>query len=578
MQAEPGLPRGGPSGRSDRARTGTKQHPRAILFIVVAAALLTLLNAFKPLTIDDPIYHALANQIARDPFDPYGFTIHWYQSRQPAFDVLIAPALPYWLAIPARLFAGSPLACKLWLFPISLLLVGATYSLFRRWARGLERPLVLMAVFSAAVLPSFNLMLDVPVLALSLGALALLANAVDRELASLAIAAGVLAGLATETKYTGLLSPVALVVYAGVHRRWSLGALAAAVALAMFGAWEAWMLHLYGDSHFHHHMALAEGTPGAKLTLTLGLVSDLGGVGAPVVLLGLAALGVSRTRLGLISLVFVLGYVVLASVSPRTDLLSVRSLHWRLSVPLSICCAYGIGMFGSLWATVARLAKRRTGSVAACLGRWRKSRDVQFLVLWLALEILGYYAFTPFPAVRRILGVLVAATALFGRLASRSCRSPGRRRMVRAIAACGVVFGLLVAAVDFRDADVARLAVEKARERIGPTAPASTVWYVGHWGFQYYADRAGMRSVDPGKSLLRRGDWLLMLDHRIAQQHVTLPREHVEEMEPPLEITDGIPVGTVGNFYVGNLPIRPLRESRFRLWIYRVRDDVVAMP
>jgi hypothetical protein len=578
MPAKPGLSPDEPSGHIRRAWTRSTQKPHATLFIVCGAALLTLLNALKPLTIDDPLYHALASQIARDPFDPYGFTVHWYQSPQPAFDVLIAPALPYWLAVPVRLFAGSPLACKLWLFPISLLLVGATYSLFGRWARGLERPLVVMTVFSAAMLPSFNLMLDIPVLAASLGALALFARAVDSDRTSLAITAGVLAGLATETKYNGLLSPVVLLLYAGMHRRWRLGVLAAAIAFSIFGAWEAWMMHLYGDSHFHHHMAMAEGTPGAKLTLTLGLVSALGGVGAPVVLLGLAALAVSGRRLGFVALVLLMGYVVLASVSPRTDLIRVRSLHWRISVPLAVCCAYGLVFFGSLWATVARLARRHAGGNTAPLDRWRNSRDVQFLILWLALEVVGYYAFTPFPAVRRILGVLVAAIAVFGRLASRSCRSPARQQGIRAIAACSFVFGLLFYAVDFRDADVARLAVDRARERIGPTAPDSTVWYVGHWGFQFYADRANMRSVDPGKSLLRRGDWLLMLDHRIAQQHVTLPMAHVEEIDPPLEIRDWIPVGTVGSFYTDNLPIRTLRESRFRLWIYRVRDDFVAMP
>jgi hypothetical protein len=539
---------------------------------------LTLLNAQKPLTIDDPLYYALASQIARHPFDPYGFTVHWYQSPQPAFDVLIAPALPCWLSVPVRLFAGSPLACKLWLFPFSVLLVGASYSLFRRWARGLERPLVVMTVFSAAVLPSYNLMLDVPELALSLGALALFARAIERDRAWVAITAGILAGLATETKYTGLLSPVVLLLYAGVQRRWSLGVLAAAVAFAMFGAWEAWMMHLYGDSHFHHHMGVAAATPGDKLLLTVALVSILGGIGAPIVLLALAALGVSRRGLGFVSVLILLGDAVLSAVSPRTDWMRIRSLHWSVSAPIAIDCAYGMALLTSLSAVAMHLARRRPSAVAAFVGRWRRRRDVQFLILWLALELLGYYAFTPFPAVRRVLGVFVTAIVLLGRLASRSCRSPGRRQAIRSIAAFGLLFGFLVYAVDFREAVVERLAVERARERTGPAASGSTIWYAGHWGFQFYADRAGMRSVEPGRSLLRRGDWLLMPDHRINQQHIALPADHLEEMTPPLEIDDWIPVGTIGNYYTTILPLRPLREPRLRLWIYRVRDDFVAMP
>src|SRR5207253_3104362 len=126
--------------------------------------------------------------------------------------------------------------------------------------------------------------------------------------------------------------------------------------------------------------------------------------------------------------------------------------------------------------------------------------------LWLGLEAAGAVALTPFPAVRRVLGVLVVATLLVGRLASHTYRRP---RLVYGLTAGGVGLGLLFYAGDLRDAVAQKQAVAAAVPPAG-----STVWFIGHWSFQYYAERAGMRPVVPDESRLRAGDWLIGPDER----------------------------------------------------------------
>src|SRR5262249_52368722 len=60
------------------------------------------------------------------------------------------------------------------------------------------------------------------------------------------------------------------------------------------------------------------------------------------------------------------------------------------------------------------------------LAWWRAGRGTWFLLLWLGLEVAGYFALSPFAATRRVLGVLVVITLLAGRLASRTRRArPG---------------------------------------------------------------------------------------------------------------------------------------------------------
>ncbi|HJT78070.1 MAG TPA: glycosyltransferase family 39 protein, partial [Gemmataceae bacterium] len=190
--------------------------------LFLLACLVTLLNAAKPLLIDDAAYYYYARQAADHPLDPYGFAAFWWQRPYVANDVLAPPGLPYWWAAAVRLFGERPVLWKLWLLPFVLLLAGALYALFRRFCRGLELPLTWLTVLSPALLPGVNLMLDIPALALSLASVVLFFRAADRDALALAALAGLVAGLAMETKYTGFLAPVVMLLYAALYGKWRL--------------------------------------------------------------------------------------------------------------------------------------------------------------------------------------------------------------------------------------------------------------------------------------------------------------------------------------------------------------------
>src|SRR5438128_12318951 len=139
--------------------------------LFVLALLFTLLNAFKPLCIDDTLYHYHAEQIARHPLDPYGFRIFWNDRPEPAIQALAPVLMQYWWAIGIRIFGQHPFWWKLWLFPYALLLVFSLHSLLRRFAGSHEMILTWMVILSPVFLPSFNLMLDVLLAALVLFAM-----------------------------------------------------------------------------------------------------------------------------------------------------------------------------------------------------------------------------------------------------------------------------------------------------------------------------------------------------------------------------------------------------------------------
>jgi hypothetical protein len=524
----------------------------------------TLLDAVKPLHMDDTAYYYYAAQIARHPLDPYGFQIFWYDRLQPATTVLAPPVLPYWWAAGIRLFGEHPFLWKLWLLPFSLLLVTALGRLFRRFAPGLDRPLLLLTVFSPTLLPSFNLMLDVPALALGLFALTLFLTACDLARMDLAVGAGLLAGAAMQTKYTGLLVPVALLLAALVYGRIRLGLVAAGTAALVFVGWECFVALRYGQSHFRFHILHPAQRPAQGLRLAAGLLTIPGAAAPVLILLGLLGLrwpGRWVTAAGCVGatvyLLLAFGPAAFAGVAWR---------GWDAAGTLSLAAGFfalsGCVLFGILLGIVRRFLRR-----GAARGLSRARRDAVFLTSWLLLEIVGYFVLTPFPAVRRLLGPVVVVSLLLGRMAAYTGRSHAARRGVWGVAVAGVLLGLLYFFVDLREARAQEEAAERAADQLREAG--GTVWFVGHWGFQYYAERAGMRPVVPELSELQPGDWLVGPYGQFGRQQIVIPDGAVEEAATLL-LADGLPLRTVPSFYLGVMPLEHHQGPRLTVRVYRV--------
>ena len=564
--------------------------------LLLLACLYTLLDCAKPLVIDDTAYSYYAHQAAEHPLDPYGFAVFWWQRPSTANDVLAPPVLPYWWSAAVRLLGESPVLWKLWLLPVSLLFVWALYALFRRFARGLEVPLTWLTVLSPVFLPGLNLMLDVPALALSLAAVVLFLRAADRDSPALAALAGLVAGLAMETKYTGFLAPAVMLIYAALHRKLWLWPAAVVPAVQVFAGWEFLMALLYGQSHFLNAFRDANSSLEQKAGLWLPLLGLLGSAAPAVSLLGLTALRVRRRVLVLGGAVALLAYAVTACMGGtlQLDEILLFPVH-KLPAETSLE-AVTFGLLGAMGIGVGAAVGLRLGLPVAghfpWLRRWRLYRDRWFLLLWLGVEVAGFFTLTPFPAVRRILGVVVVATLIAGRLASRTCRSRARVRVVYGLAAFSAVLGLSFAALDWWEGWAEKMLAERAAAEARARG-GGTVWFVGHWGFQYYAERCGMRPVVPayvpyrgemlyvplpGPSRLEEGDWLVMPEWRLTQQRVEVDPQRMEEVLR-VTVADPVPLRTVMCYYSGTTAVehRP-RKPRLEAILYRVTGEFVPSP
>ena len=529
------------------------------------AVLVTLGNAGKPPVVDDTAYLLFARHLSAHPLDPYGWELFWYRQPEPAMAVLLPPVLPYWLAAGVAMFGEHPVLLKLWLFPWVWLLARSAWALLARFAPGWQRPGTVLLLLGPAMLPLINFMLDVPAAALGLAAAAAFVRGCEAGDWRRVAVAGVLAGLAMQTKYTALTVPAVLTAFA--VRRGRVRPLVGVLLLAggLFVGWEHWLHGRYGESHFVHHVRDQSNGPTDRLARAAGLVrplaAQLGGLAAAWGLLAAATLGVGRRTLIVGAGLLAAGYGAVAVV-PGPDAVLVRSATGRTVLDLP-----GLVFLPAGFAVLVL-----AGGVGV---RQCRTPDGRFLVAWLLVETVGYFALTPFPASRRVVPVVLPLGLLIARAVANGPR-PVPRWPVGFGVACGV--GLL--ALDAWDARVEPAGVDAAAAIIGDPG-RHAVWTQGHWGWQYAADRRGWTLLDPGRSRIAAGDWVVL---PVEPDAAGFHRPYHSGAKVAVDPTVLVPAGewawadrlagqTVPNLYGGVYPVVGRTHPRLRVRVFRAARD-----
>lgn len=542
---------------NDRLAGGIAGRRSWAAFALIPATILCLVNAAKPLVVDDTAYHAYAVQISKQPADPYGFTIDWYERPKPAFEVLAPPVLPYWWAAAIRLFGDEPGFAKIWLWPFCAALAISVRWLAGRYCPSVANSITWFVVLSPSILPSLNLMLDVPALALSLSALALFLGTQHRSRGVGAFAAGVLAGLATQTKYTALLTPVEIILaawFSGDRRaQLARAACSVAVAAAVFVGWEWYVAAKYGQSHFLFHLPGEPGTRFSRSLLFWPLIGLLGSVAGPLGILALASRGARMLP------------VVLASAMLAAGFLVVGAAPWDWPLPLSPNAA----VFGPVGLAVAVLI------IAAAMGRIRapnRTPDDRFLVAWLVAEVAGYFVLTPWPAVRRVIGMLVAAAFVVGRAAEFR---PAQRGAI--IVATFLNIGLAVAleTIDTENARIEQSAVVAIDSRIQAEG-GGRVWFLGRRGWQFHAEQTGWRPVQIDVTTVSPGDWLVVPDAAFGGPRVRIPE--TAKAVDNIEFHSRWPISTIPWYYGTNAAVRRESGPFLTVALYRATVEERLVP
>lgn len=454
-------------------------HPRSTLTLLVGAALGPLLA--KPFNIDDPLFVWLAQQVRAHPANPFDFSVNWYGVVLPLWAFTgNPPGAGYFFALAGSLFGWDEIGLHLGGLLAALAVVLGTYRLA---ARCCGQPL--LAACAVLCMPVFlvsasTIMCDVLMLACWVWAVVFWVEGLDQSRAGKIFAAGLLVALAVLTKYFGVALVPLLAVYGGWHKRKFGGwVIALLIPLAVLGGYE-WLTRLrYGHALFS---AAAELSSQAH-----------------------ANFAVSKPAAGLIALSFTGGGVA-ATLFLAPWLWRARTLAVVFGVTALVG---GVLYFGDVLHKYPALPEAARWSVAAQFILWTFGG---VLVLWLAAEVVrrpreplawllalwltGTFLFTAFGNWtingRTVLPMAPVVGILLARRWERAgLKQPGAWKAV--LLACGV-FALLVAESDFQLAVAVRRGAQAVMARQGQRK--GTVWFQGHWGFQYYMEKLGAKAED----------------------------------------------------------------------------------
>jgi hypothetical protein len=305
--------------------------------------------------------------------------------------------------------------------------------------------------------------------------------------------AGLLSACAL-TKYFGVSLVLLLFVYSTVRRgRIEIRLWYLLVPIAALIQYQLWTLHLYGQglltTAVSYTFREATGRSGILGQTLLG-VSFTGGCTLPA--LFFAPLLWSRKQLLVISAIaataalsFYLGWIHIASAFTPTHPAQV-SLHLTFFVLSGICIL-----------------------ALASADLWEhRDADSLFLALW----VLGTFIFATFlnwtVNARSVLPLVPAAAILIARCLKSTQLSRARIAIPLALS-CLLSFWITCGDTTF--ANSAREAACIIHER---TANQSgTLWFAGHWGFQYYMQEFGAQPYDQKTNRSKPGELLVMPDN-----------------------------------------------------------------
>ncbi len=453
----------------------TKASLRCALPALALAAFVLLPFLGKAFTIDDTLFLRQAEHLLTDPLHPTAFEMVWSELAAPLRMSSIMPSGPVmaYLLVPCVRLGGVEWLAHLQQLVFFGLAIVATAGIALRL--GLPREAAVTAALLLAATPSAigmtaTAMPDVPAMALgALGIERLLAWRESRRWHAGAAAAGFLALAALARSHLVLLLPVAVLLLPGDApgwRRWREVPLAAWVPIVA--------------------------APLAALAVAL-VTRDP--AGPSTALAGSARSFSSASNLGRNVAAFLVHWTLALPLA-----LPWAALRWRAIVRqpffyvMTLAAAFVLLLEGEghrlfLVAPAAGLAAGALWDILAG-GLRAKDRVQTALGLWLLISLpVALYLHMPS---KYLLAAAPAAAILVARRASQASRRFALAALGATVAA-GVLLGVLIVRADTAFAGLGRRA---AAELIAPNVAAGrNVWFAGHWGFQWYAEKAGARCL-----------------------------------------------------------------------------------
>jgi len=439
---------------------------------------LTALNLFKAFHMDDTFHLEAAEHILKDPARPMSVQINWEDDPAPMSTSNHPPLFFYLMAAVIKIFGPNEIALHLLLSVFTFLALYFFQELTRLLAVRRDGALLLLFAFSPAAVVNQNVMADMPLLAFVLGSVYFLIRVSQSGKWRHYVFAALLLGLGLLVKY--VIIPLLLVfpIVMVANKHWK-QLLTIAIPVGMLVLWSLWNYWEFNAVHIAGR---------AGNTIHIGkLWSFIACLGAVSVFAPAFVYGIVRKKfvkagiyvsLSLLLASFVVFYFI--DIQEENFSMFLAGLFFLT----------GLAVVVSLGYVLAKETRK---------GLWAFLRSPQF-VLFLCLSSLSLFIvlFAPFNATRHVLLALPFVLLLGHELIRRVSRD-----ILCMTVAMSIVLGLLLGISDLKFADYYRkMAAIDLPDR-------KNTWTVGHWGWQWYAQKNGMKAYSTSHSVVREGDYFV---------------------------------------------------------------------
>jgi len=474
----------------DELRDKAGRHPHWTLVLVTVAALLPFLA--KPFNIDDPLFVWAARQIHGHPGNPYGFNVEWGFKEFPMAKVTENPPLAcYYLALAAGIFGWNEAGLHFaFLLPAIAVILG-TYRLARHFCRSPGLAALLTLFTPVFLVSSTTVMCDVLMLAFWVWAVAFWVKGIERKHFPTLAGAGLLVSLAVVTKYYGVCLVPLLAVHGLIfNRRPGLWALPLLIPIATICVYQLATSSLYGAGLLGaaaHYTAFAKVHYGfSKVSACLIGLTFTGGCAATAIFFAPLIWRRTPALFAVMAILAIVFAFIARTVLQKYPLIEGGS---RTFVEIQIVF-WALGGFSVLALTLADV--------------WRRPDAQSWL---LALWVWGTFLFAALinwtVNGRSILPLIPAVALLIVRRVEQQDAARARLLTFPGLGAAAAL-SLLVAWADVSFAGAVWNNSAQVAEKYSRTP--GTLWFQGHWGFQYYMQQFGGTPVDFKSSPLKPGD------------------------------------------------------------------------
>ena len=517
----------------------------------------------KAFNVDDTLFIDVARQITQHPLDPYGFKVNWFLDAVPmAYETKNPPLAAYYIAAAAGFVGWSERALHLAFLVPALAVVLGTYRLARRFTNS-----PLLAAAATLLTPAFlvsanSLMCDTLMLAFWLWAIIFWIDGLEPRKPRYLVVSAVLITLCALTKYFGIALILLLAAYSLARlRRLGSWAWYLLLPIAVLTGYQHWTKAVYGLRMISEAAHMSAGVRHARQSSALAKVlvdlSFVGGLTLPA--LTFAPVIWPRRRIFAVCLLSgVAGFLI------STGRIGLGEMLWPFDF-------YGHWLLVGIQLTLFVAAGVSVMALASADAWKRRDADSLLLMLW----VTGTFVFTGFLNwainARSVLPLIPAAAILLARRLN-TVRSNSIRWRPAMLAIPLTVAGAVSLWLTWADAEVANsarsaaaLIEQKTRQLPG------TVWFLGHWGFQYYMESFGARAVVVNDPPHWSGDFLAMAGDRSLFD----VRPEVVASRDVIQIPMRLGIATIQSelgtgFYssdLGPLPfaIGPVRPERYEL-------------